>query len=56
MRNMAFRAFSPHLGEMARYVNEQLNATYYLINEAGGIGHFLPNYEKALKPGTKGLS
>jgi formate C-acetyltransferase len=56
MRNMAFRAFSPHLGEMARYVKEQLNATYYLINEAGGIGHFLPNYEKALNLGLRGYS
>lgn len=54
MRNMVFRAFFPHLGEMARYFKEQLNATYYLINEAGGIGHFLPNYEKALKLGLRG--
>ncbi len=54
MRNMAFRAFFPNLIDMARYVKEQLNATYYLINEAGGIGHFLPNYEKALKLGLRG--
>lgn len=56
MRNMAFRAFFPHLGEMARYVKEQLNATYYLVNEAGGIGHFLPNYEKALHLGLSGYA
>jgi pyruvate formate-lyase/glycerol dehydratase family glycyl radical enzyme len=54
MRNMAFRAFFPNIIDMARYVKEQLNATYYLINEAGGIGHFLPNYEKALKLGLRG--
>jgi pyruvate formate-lyase/glycerol dehydratase family glycyl radical enzyme len=53
-RNMAFRAFFPHLGTLSRYVVEQLNATYYLINEAGGIGHFLPNYEKMIKIGVKG--
>jgi pyruvate formate-lyase/glycerol dehydratase family glycyl radical enzyme len=53
-RNMAFRAFSPRFGALSRYVVEQLNATYYLINEAGGIGHFLPNYEKMIKLGIKG--
>jgi len=53
-RNMPFRAFFPHLMQLGRYVIEQLNASYYLINEAGGIGHFLPNYEKMLKLGVKG--
>jgi pyruvate formate-lyase/glycerol dehydratase family glycyl radical enzyme len=53
-RNMAFRAFFPRFGALSRYVVEQLNATYYLINEAGGIGHFLPNYEKMIKIGVKG--
>jgi pyruvate formate-lyase/glycerol dehydratase family glycyl radical enzyme len=53
-RNMAFRAFFPRFGALSRYVIEQLNATYYLINEAGGIGHFLPNYEKMIKLGVKG--
>ena len=54
VRNMPFRAFSPRFPQLLRYVVEQLNATYYLINEAGGIGHFLPNYEKMLKLGVKG--
>ncbi len=53
-RNLAFKAFFPQLGRMARYTKEQLNATYYLINEAGGIGHFLPNYERLLKSGLNG--
>jgi pyruvate formate-lyase/glycerol dehydratase family glycyl radical enzyme len=53
-RNMAFRAFFPRFRDLSRYVVEQLNATYYLINEAGGIGHFLPNYEKMIKRGVKG--
>ena len=53
-RNMPFRAFSPHYRQFLRFALEQMDATYYLINEAGGIGHFLPNYEKMLKLGVKG--
>jgi formate C-acetyltransferase len=53
-RNMPVRAFSPRWRELLRYVLEQLKATCYLINEAGGIGHFLPDYEKMLKLGVKG--
>ena len=53
-RNMVFRAFRGRLSHLLRYVPEQLNATYYLINEAGGIGHFLPNYERILRTGLKG--
>ncbi len=53
-RNMAFRAFMPDIGRLLRYVTDQLNARYYLINEAGGIGHFLPNYERMLNLGVKG--
>ena len=53
-RNMAIKAFFPHFLKMLRYVTEQFNATYYLINEAGGIGHFLPNYEKMIKLGVEG--
>jgi formate C-acetyltransferase len=36
------------------YALDQLNPTYYLINEAGGIGHFLPNYERIIGIGIKG--
>ena len=54
LRNMPFRAYSPHYRQFLRFALEQLDATYYLINEAGGIGHFLPNYEKMLKLGVKG--
>ena len=53
-RNMPFRAFYPHLGKFLKYAGEQLKATFYLINEAGGIGHFLPNYEKMLRLGVQG--
>lgn len=37
------------------YAKHQLEPTFYLINEAGGIGHFLPDYEKILRVGTEGL-
>ena len=54
VRNMPLRAFFPHVPQFTRFALEQLNPTYYLINEAGGIGHFLPNYEKMLNLGVKG--
>jgi len=54
LRNMPFRAFFPHIRQFLRFALGQLDATYYLVNEAGGIGHFLPNYEKMLKLGVKG--
>ena len=54
LRNMPFKAFSPHYSQFLRFALEQLDATYYLINEAGGIGHFLPNYERMLKLGVQG--
>ncbi len=53
VRNLPWRALAGH-GKLPRYVREQLRPTYYLINEAGGIGHFLPNYEKMLRLGVKG--
>ena len=53
-RNMPFKAFYPHLTKFAQYVGDQLDARYYLINEAGGIGHFLPDYEGMLRQGVEG--
>jgi pyruvate formate-lyase/glycerol dehydratase family glycyl radical enzyme len=52
-RNMNIRAFKDRR-HLLRYVREQLSPAYYLINEAGGIGHFLPNYEKMLDRGIAG--
>jgi len=52
-RSMPSRMFSNPVA-MARYMKHQMNPTFYLINEAGGIGHFLPDYEKMLKLGTRG--
>ena len=54
LRNMPTKAFAKNRTGFLRYVSEQLNATYYLINEAGGIGHFLPNYEKMIQLGIEG--
>lgn len=53
-RNMIFRAFYPRIRHFLRFVLDQLNATYYLINEAGGIGHFLPNYPQMINQGVNG--
>ncbi len=54
LRNMIFRAFYPRIDHFVRYALDQLQATYYLINEVGGIGHFLPNYERMLNQGVTG--
>ena len=53
-RNMIFRAFFPRIRCFLRFAVDQLNAAYYLINEAGGIGHFLPDYEKMISQGVDG--
>ncbi|MFP4531981.1 MAG: pyruvate formate lyase family protein [Desulfobacterales bacterium] len=53
-RNMIFKAFRSNRRHFLHYTREQLHATYYLINEAGGIGHFLPNYEKIINVGIQG--
>ncbi len=53
-RNMIFRAFYPRIRHFLRFARDQLNATYYLINEAGGIGHFLPNYPEMINEGVYG--
>ena len=52
-RNMNIRAFRNPL-HLLRFVREQLWPTFYLINEAGGIGHFLPDYEKMIRIGIEG--
>jgi pyruvate formate-lyase/glycerol dehydratase family glycyl radical enzyme len=52
-RNMNFRAFKDRI-HLLRYIREQLWPAFYLINEAGGIGHFLPGYEKMIEQGVRG--
>ena len=53
-RSMPSRMF-PDPITASRYIRHQLNPTFYLINEAGGIGHFLPDYAKILRLGTRGF-
>lgn len=53
-RNLPWRALAG-TGRLAGYVREQLNPTYYLINESGGIGHFIPDYPRVLRLGAEGL-
>lgn len=53
VRNMNFRAFKDRR-HLMRYIREQLWPVFYLINEAGGIGHFLPGYEKMIEIGVRG--
>jgi formate C-acetyltransferase len=52
-RNVAARSFP--LRERLAYVADQLNAAEFVINEAGGIAHFLPDYETVIQLGTEGL-
>ncbi len=53
-RAMPSRMF-PGLLKAVRYTADQLRPLHYLINEAGGIGHFLPDYEKMIRLGTDGF-
>lgn len=53
-RNMVSRAFGWYNPKLGRYVLDQLDARYYLINESGGIGHFLPGYDRLIALGIRG--
>jgi pyruvate formate-lyase/glycerol dehydratase family glycyl radical enzyme len=52
-RNLVAKSFSFLDG--LKYIAQQLSATSFIINEAGGIAHFLPNYEDLLQLGTMGI-
>jgi len=52
-RNLAMRAFP--LREKVRYAGEQLGAVHFVINEAAGVAHFLPDYGQLVRLGTRGL-
>jgi pyruvate formate-lyase/glycerol dehydratase family glycyl radical enzyme len=53
-RFVAFRAYRSPFKKI-RLIADQLKAHYYLINEAGGISHFAPNYRKLIESGANGL-
>ncbi len=44
----------PNPVKAARYLRDQLDPTSFVINEAAGIGHFLPDYGKMIRIGTRG--
>lgn len=52
-RNITMQSF-PWLRSL-RFVKEQLSGTWFTVNEAGGIAHFLPDYESIIQLGTEGL-
>jgi len=43
------------LSRALRFVHEQLNPKLHLINETGGISHFVPDYGALLSEGTEGF-
>ncbi len=53
-RHLAARAFPFY--KAPGFYRESLKATRYLINEAGGISHFVPDYELLLREGISGIS
>jgi len=52
-RNLLTKSFPTLTG--LKYMVEQLNASQFIINEAGGIAHFLPDFGELIKLGTDGL-
>lgn len=41
--------------DLIRFVTDQLNPKFYLINETGGIGHLIPDHERVLERGLEGI-
>ncbi len=52
-RNLAAKAFP--FRKRLQYFRDQSVAARYIINEAGGVAHFLPNYADVIAQGTNGL-
>jgi formate C-acetyltransferase len=52
-RSIIMRAF-PFV-QRIKFAAQQLSGTWFTVNEAGGIGHFLPDYESIIQLGTEGL-
>jgi len=53
-RHLAARAFPLH--QAPGFYRESLDSQKYLINEASGISHFVPDYELLLREGTRGIA
>ncbi|MCF8459297.1 MAG: formate C-acetyltransferase/glycerol dehydratase family glycyl radical enzyme [Flavobacteriales bacterium] len=41
--------------DLIKFVTDQLNPKFYLINETGGIGHLIPDHERVLERGLDGI-
>ncbi len=54
-RFLAVRAPLP-LKKKILFILNQLQGHYYIINEAGGISHVAPDYEKLINLGTDGIA
>ena len=52
-RSVAMRAFS--FRDKLKFFREHYSATLFVVNEAGGIAHFLPDYGELVHLGTDGL-
>ncbi|MCP3938813.1 MAG: hypothetical protein GY708_25980 [Actinomycetia bacterium] len=52
-RSLPMKAFP--LRQKLKYAADQLGAAHYVINEAAGVAHFLPDYEQLIEIGTEGL-
>jgi len=50
---LAYKSFSSV--ELFSFIIDQLHPKFYLINETGGIGHFVPDYEKLINSGLDGI-
>ncbi|MBK9328725.1 MAG: formate C-acetyltransferase/glycerol dehydratase family glycyl radical enzyme [Sphingobacteriales bacterium] len=50
---LAYKSFS--MIELFGFVIDQLHPKFYLINETGGIGHFVPDYELLINLGLDGI-
>ncbi|MCP3953796.1 MAG: formate acetyltransferase [Desulfobacterales bacterium] len=55
LRFLALRTALP-LKKKIRFILNQLQGHYYIINEAGGISHVAPDYEKLITLGTDAIA
>jgi pyruvate formate-lyase/glycerol dehydratase family glycyl radical enzyme len=54
-RFLGFKVYGSPVAKL-RYIVGQLRARFYLCNEAGGVSHLAPDYEKLVAMGTEGIA
>ena len=52
LRSILTRGFGVRADRTARFLADQFDPKVYLVNEAGGVAHFVPNYAALLSGGT----